>query len=100
MDRDDLSYLPPELAGRIRADVLRYHELFDRHPWDDVESPGAELSAIMRLGLDVVALLQVHAHEIRRLRRATQAVRFQAAVSSTVLALAALALAAACLLRV
>jgi hypothetical protein len=91
---DDLSHLPPEIAARIRADLQRWHEVAGRYSWDELEDPTPEVAAIVQLGFDIVTLVHVQVHELRRLHRVIRVARFQTAIS-----VLALVLAAACLLR-
>lgn len=67
---DNLSHLPAEVAGRIRAHLARLHRQLDSRDWDEVESPYPELGTVLQLAVDVAFLAQLQVGEIARLRRA------------------------------
>jgi hypothetical protein len=77
--RDDLSHLQPELAGRLRVALARLHQVFEGADLDD-----REMSAVAEVGLLVVQLVHLQAHEMARLKHE----RRQAKVTTWVAALA------------
>lgn len=63
----DLSHLPRELTGRIREDLTRWHSLCEQYTWDEWVQQDPKTYATIRLGLDMVELVHLLAHEHHRL---------------------------------
>lgn len=61
---DDLSHLPPELAGQIRVELAAWHRAFA-----DMDEDDPRQVRTARLGYLMGALIQVTAHELLRAQR-------------------------------
>lgn len=70
---DDLSHLPPEVAGRIRENLAFLHHHLDAIPWRTLERRLPLVDAIAAVSVDVAFLVHIQAHEIRRVQRARRA---------------------------